>query len=165
MTKRRGALPLEGPAQKGPVRVGPVVVGLLATGLVLLSAGCGRPPSTPAGAADSPARAAARPAGAAGNTAAGQDVAVGAAAAGCRGAARHFSLSLVTDRGGAGTATEAAKLFIKRNSVPGFGGPPGAWAVTGRDRTGVTLRSGPVQLHAVQGPDRTWQIDSGQRCT
>jgi hypothetical protein len=32
----------------------------------------------------------------------------------------------------------------------------------GRD---ATVRSGPVTLHAVQGPDRTWQVDSGSWCS
>ena len=30
---------------------------------------------------------------------------------------------------------------------------------------GVAVRSGPVTLHVVQGPDRTWQVDSGSWCS
>ena len=29
----------------------------------------------------------------------------------------------------------------------------------------ATVRSGPVTLHVVQGPDRTWQVDSGSWCS
>jgi 2-keto-4-pentenoate hydratase len=58
-----------------------------------------------------------------------------------------FSLSLASDHGGLPSPVAAAE-----------------WFADGHDGSGVILRSGNVTLHAVQGPDTTWQVDSGRRC-
>jgi len=73
-----------------------------------------------------------------------------------------FALSLVSGRGGQRTPVAAAAWFARHGGVPGI--PDGGWREVSRAGRGATLRSGPVTLHATQGPDRTWQIDSGQRC-
>jgi hypothetical protein len=73
-----------------------------------------------------------------------------------------FSLS-VADHGGQPTPVAAAEWFAAHStqiaSVPGTG-----WHETGHDDNGVLLRSGDATLHAFQGPDQTWQIDSGRAC-
>ena len=77
---------------------------------------------------------------------------------GCQG----FALSLASDTGGQPTPVAAADWFADHGGV---GGVPGSgWHEDGRDDAGVTLRSGGATLHAVQGPDGTWQIDSGTTC-
>ena len=73
-----------------------------------------------------------------------------------------FELSLVSGRRGQRTPVAAAAWFARRGGVPGI--PDGGWREISRTARGAALRSGPVTLHATQGPDRTWQIDSGQRC-
>jgi hypothetical protein len=72
-----------------------------------------------------------------------------------------FSLSLASDRGGHPSPVAAAEWFVRGDAgeVPRSG-----WQEDGHDGSGVILRSGNVTLHAVQGPDTTWQVDSGRRC-
>jgi hypothetical protein len=74
-----------------------------------------------------------------------------------------FELSLVSDRGGQPTPAAAAAWFARHGGVPGI--PDAGWRVVSRAARDATLRSGPVTLHAARGPDRTWQVDSGQRCS
>ena len=74
-----------------------------------------------------------------------------------------FELSLVSDRGGQPTPIAAASWFARHGGVPGI--PEAGWTETGRNGSGATVRSGPVTLHVLQGPDRTWQVDSGSRCS
>jgi len=74
-----------------------------------------------------------------------------------------FALSLVSDRGGQPTPVAAAAWFARHGGVPGI--PSGGWQETGQNASGATVRSGPVTLHVLQGPDRTWQVDSGTRCS
>jgi hypothetical protein len=73
-----------------------------------------------------------------------------------------FSLSLVSDRGGRPTPVAAAEWFSAHGGVDRV--PPAGWQEDGTDETGATVRSGAVRLHAVQGPDGTWQVDSGTWC-
>lgn len=74
-----------------------------------------------------------------------------------------FALSLVSDRGGQPAPIAAAAWFARHGGVAGV--PARAWRVAGRHGRGATVRSGPVTLHVVQGPDGTWQVDSGSWCS
>ena len=74
-----------------------------------------------------------------------------------------FQLSLASGRGGQPTPAAAAAWFARHGGVPGI--PDAGWRVVSRAARDATLSSGPVTLHATQGPDRTWQVDSGQRCS
>jgi hypothetical protein len=74
-----------------------------------------------------------------------------------------FALSLVSDRGGQPTPVAAAVWFARHGGVTGV--PDRGWREVGRHARGATVRSGPVTLHVVQGPDRKWQVDSGSWCS
>jgi hypothetical protein len=74
-----------------------------------------------------------------------------------------FALSLVSDRGGAPDPVAAAVAFSRRNQAV-FPTPTSGWRRAGADTQGAYVRSGDTQLHAAQGLDGTWQIDSGGRC-
>lgn len=71
-----------------------------------------------------------------------------------------FALSLVSDRGGAPTPMEAVRDFLHDDGVS-IPFPTSGWTA---DPGGSTVRSGDATLHVLQGPDDTWQVDSGQRC-
>jgi len=73
-----------------------------------------------------------------------------------------FALSLVSDRGGQPTPVLAAQWLALHGGVPGI--PHTGWREISRHDGGALVASGPVTLHAIQGPDRTWQVDSGERC-
>jgi hypothetical protein len=73
-----------------------------------------------------------------------------------------FALSLVSDRGGQPTPVRAAEWFARHGQLSGI--PAGGWRETSRDSGTAVVESGPVKLHVVEGPDRTWQVDSGERC-
>jgi len=74
-----------------------------------------------------------------------------------------FALSLVSNRGGQPTPVAAAAWFARHTSVAGV--PDRGWREASHHSRGATVRSGPVTLHVVQGPDRTWQVDSGSWCS
>ena len=74
-----------------------------------------------------------------------------------------FALSLVSDRGGQPAPVAAAAWFARHGGVAGV--PARGWREVSRHGRGATVRSGPVTLHVVQGPDRTWQVDSGSWCS
>jgi hypothetical protein len=74
-----------------------------------------------------------------------------------------FALSLVSDRGGQPTPVAAAAWFARHGGVAGV--PARGWREVGRHGRGATVLSGPIVLHVVQGPDRTWQVDSGNWCS
>jgi hypothetical protein len=74
-----------------------------------------------------------------------------------------FALSLVSDRGGQPTPVAAAAWFARHGGVAGV--PARGWRQASRQGRDATVRSGLVTLHAVQGPDRTWQVDSGSWCS
>jgi hypothetical protein len=74
-----------------------------------------------------------------------------------------FALSLVSDRGGQPTPVAAAAWFARHGGVVGV--PARGWREVGRHGRGATVQSGPLVLHVVQGPDRTWQVDSGNWCS
>jgi hypothetical protein len=73
-----------------------------------------------------------------------------------------FSLSLVSDRGGQPTPVAAAFWFARHGGVPAI--PMAGWRQASRSGASALVRSGDVTVHAIEGPDRTWQIDSGERC-
>lgn len=74
-----------------------------------------------------------------------------------------FALSLVSDRGGQPAPVAAAAWFARHGGVAGV--PARGWREADRHGRGATVWSGPVTLHVVQGPDRTWQVDSGSWCS
>ena len=71
-----------------------------------------------------------------------------------------FALALVSDRGGAPSPIEAVRDFLHGGGVS-IPLPTSGWTA---DPGGSTVRSGTATLHVLQGPDGTWQVDSGQRC-
>ena len=73
-----------------------------------------------------------------------------------------FELSLVSDRGGESTPVGASEWFARHGGVGGV--PRTGWHLDGSDSQGVFTRSGWARLHEVQGPDKTWQVDSGTTC-
>lgn len=42
--------------------------------------------------------------------------------------------------------------------------PKTGWREASRSGKSAEVKSGAVTLHAIQGPDRTWQVDSGEMC-
>jgi hypothetical protein len=74
-----------------------------------------------------------------------------------------FALSLVSDRGGRAKPAAAAVWFARHGGVAGV--PHEGWRQVGRARHSATVASGSYTLHAIQGPDRTWQVDSGSHCS
>jgi hypothetical protein len=85
-----------------------------------------------------------------------------AAAAAChRGSA--FALSLASDRGGRRSPVRAASWFARHGGVRGI--PQAGWRQVSRTGKAAVVRSGMVTLHVIQGPDRTWQVDSGHICS
>jgi hypothetical protein len=77
-----------------------------------------------------------------------------------------FAVSLASDRGGQPTPAAAAAWFARHGGLTGI--PAQGWRqVSGGGSgsgSGATVESGAVTLHVIQGPDRTWQVDSGNRC-
>jgi hypothetical protein len=71
-----------------------------------------------------------------------------------------FALSLASDRGGQSSPTEAAVWFAQHGSVQGI--PKTGWKQVSTGNAEATVQSGGVQLHVLEGPDHTWQVDSGQ---
>lgn len=71
-------------------------------------------------------------------------------------------MSLVSDRGGQPTPVRAAQWFARHGGVPGI--PLAGWRQISGGAAAAVVASGPVTLHVVQGPDLTWQVDSGERC-
>lgn len=84
---------------------------------------------------------------------------VSAQSGGCSG----FELSLVSNSGGRASPVMAAEWTATHlNGVPAL--PHSGWALASRSGSSATVVSGNVTLHAVQGPDGTWQVDSGSVC-
>ena len=77
---------------------------------------------------------------------------------------KAFSASGSLEGGGAPTPLDAAKA-IAGNSV-GFNVPADGWVQLGSARaSGTDLRSGDVQVTAVQLQDGTWAVFSGKACS
>lgn len=73
-----------------------------------------------------------------------------------------FELSLVSDRNGQATPAAAARWFVAHGGIAHL--PESGWVVTEQSGGGATMQSGRSTLHVVQGPDGTWQVDSGHEC-
>jgi len=75
--------------------------------------------------------------------------------------ATSFQLSLASTTGGQLNPVAAAA----NTRVPGFSIPSTGWhaAVAPSDHIQV-LRSGDIQVQVVEGPDGTWQVESGGVC-
>jgi hypothetical protein len=71
-----------------------------------------------------------------------------------------FALSLASDRGGQSSPVKAAVWFAQHGAVPGI--PDTGWNEVSVGKAESTVQSGGVQLHVLEGPDQTWQVDSGQ---
>jgi hypothetical protein len=71
-----------------------------------------------------------------------------------------FALSLASDRGGQSSPIKAASWFAQHGSVQGT--PKVGWKVVSTGKAEAAVQSGGVQLHVIEGPDQTWQVDSGQ---
>jgi len=71
-----------------------------------------------------------------------------------------FALSLASDRGGQSSPVAAAVWFAQHGAVQGI--PKIGWNVVSTGKAEGTVQSGGVQLHVIEGPDQTWQVDSGQ---
>jgi hypothetical protein len=84
------------------------------------------------------------------------------AAVSCRGRS-NFELSLVSDRGGQPTPVRAAMWFAGHGGVAGI--PRAGWRLTSRTGQQAVAKSGHVIVHVIEGPDRTWQVDSGSTCS
>ena len=78
------------------------------------------------------------------------------------GTCEGFALSLAVDHGGRPSAVAAAESFARTGDGAGY--PRSGWRQTGQDEIGVTVSAGTATLHVVQVSDRTWFVDSGQRC-
>jgi hypothetical protein len=74
-----------------------------------------------------------------------------------------FALSLATDRGGQANPVAAATRLAKDGHIPAI--PPSGWRLTDKNQDGATVASGQTVLHAIQGSDGTWQVDSGYSCS
>jgi hypothetical protein len=86
-----------------------------------------------------------------------------ARAGGCS-AGAAFALSLPLGISGAPTPVQAAERFVVHGGVPGYGNSSSRWQISAHDAQGVTLTAGSVRLHALQLHDKTWVVDSGERC-
>jgi hypothetical protein len=71
-----------------------------------------------------------------------------------------FALSLASDRGGQSSPINAAVWFAQHGSVQGI--PKFGWQEVRTGGAEATVQSEGVQLHVIEGPDQTWQVDSGQ---
>lgn len=85
----------------------------------------------------------------------------------CRSRGAGFELSLVAGFTGAADPIAAARSFVRRGGVAGFGTPTSVWVIADPSRIAdgdATLIDGRASLHAVRMPNRTWAIDEGRRC-
>jgi hypothetical protein len=79
------------------------------------------------------------------------------------GSGAGFSLSLATPAGGAVSPTAAAEAVSGK--VPGWSIPATGWSVVpGGSPAATYLRSGNLQVTAVQVSDGTWFVTEGTRC-
>jgi len=74
-----------------------------------------------------------------------------------------FELSLASDQDGQAGPVAAARWFAQHGGVAGV--PAHGWRVSIRSALAAVVTSGPLVLHAQQGSDGTWQIDSGYHCS
>ncbi|QNK81634.1 hypothetical protein [Nakamurella sp. PAMC28650] len=87
----------------------------------------------------------------------------GSGTQGCSG----FALSLAAGTRGSADPLTAARTFLREGGVSGFGTSTSRWTLHTRAALvpgSATVTEGSVSLHATQLPDKTWVIDSGERC-
>jgi preprotein translocase subunit SecD len=75
---------------------------------------------------------------------------------------KSFELSLVSDRNGQPTPEKAAEWFAAHGGIGDI--PAAGWHTTSGSTGTATVQSGNSTLHVIQGPDQTWQVDSGHNC-
>lgn len=73
-----------------------------------------------------------------------------------------FAASLASETGGAASPVEAAEAFVRTGSI--WSSPMTGWSLVEREGAAATVSSSDSHLHVIQGPDATWQVDSGYRC-
>jgi hypothetical protein len=73
----------------------------------------------------------------------------------------RFAVSVVSDRGGEATPIAGAVWFARHGvgSVPVSG-----WREISQSSGAAVVASSASTLHVTEGPDHTWQVDSGQSC-
>ena len=95
--------------------------------------------------------------------------AAGSAATGAEGPAtpsaspcvhRSFQLSLARDTGGQASPVAAAEWFALHGGV-WTDIPATGWRAVHATASGTSVQSGSIVLETVQGPDGTWQVESG----
>ena len=86
-----------------------------------------------------------------------------ARSSGCAG--QGFGLSMVPGTVGSASPLLAARDFVRQGGVPGYGSPDSKWQVGAAGSDGkVTVSDGHTELYAVQLPDKSWVIASGDKC-
>lgn len=88
----------------------------------------------------------------------------GAPGSACTNGGSYFTLSLASSTGGQPTPQAAAQFFARHGDPAAFPVPLTGWVVVGHDAQAATVRSANVSLHVAEGPDHTWQVDSGSSC-
>ena len=83
---------------------------------------------------------------------------VGTAA--CAPCGQAFALSLAKDSGGETSPITAAEWFAVHGGV-WSDVPTTGWHVVGSPGPTTDVRSGSITLQVLQGPDGTWQVESG----
>lgn len=84
----------------------------------------------------------------------------------CPGQASAFMATPVPGLPGQPTPLAAARHFVRHGGVSGYGTPATRWHLGARTgSSGASIIGGSVTLHAFRLPDKTWFIDSGQRCS
>jgi hypothetical protein len=73
-----------------------------------------------------------------------------------------FQLSLISSRNGQATPMAAAVWFATRGGVANV--PVSGWRPVSQTRGRAVLASGRSTVHVIEGPDGTWQVDSGHNC-
>jgi hypothetical protein len=71
-------------------------------------------------------------------------------------------VSDISDQGGRPDPPAAAEWFAANSGVKNL--PLSGWRVVARNTQGVTLAAGRSTMHAVEGRDKTWQVDGGTNC-
>ncbi len=87
-------------------------------------------------------------------------VLVGTAACSPCSQGRGFSLSLAKDSGGESSPITAAEWFAVHGGV-WSDVPTTGWHLVGSPGPTTDVRSGSMTLQVLQGPDGTWQVESG----
>jgi hypothetical protein len=74
-----------------------------------------------------------------------------------------FELDLVSSSGGSPTPIKAAVAFATRG-LPGWALPKSGWVEVAHGSADAVVESDGYQVHVTEGPDGSWQVDSGTYC-